>query len=151
MAAHPTDNSQMLTPHMFFRDTAKAIAFYKAAFGAEEDFRLTDPTGKIGHAEITVGDCRLMMCDEHPDFGALSPATVGGSPVWLNLRVADADAFVARAVAAGATLLRPVKQQFYGDRNGTIADPFGYTWSIATKVEEVSPQEMQRRYRAAFA
>ena len=139
-----------VTPHLVFRDTKKAIDFYQRAFGASEDFRLVEPAGRVGHAEITLGEARLMLCDEYPDFGALSPATVGGSPIRLHLYVDDSDAFVAKAAAEGATVLRPVADQFYGDRTGTIADPFGYTWTIATRREEVSPQEMQRRFTALF-
>ena len=101
---------------------------YRAAFGAEEQFRLVEPGGRIGHAEIRIGNSTVMLSDEYPDFGALSPVTVGGSPVKLHLYVEDADALVARAVGAGATLLRPVRDQFYGDRSGMIVDPYGHSW-----------------------
>jgi PhnB protein len=139
-----------LTPYITVKDAAAALDFYRDAFGAVEQFRLTAPEGRIGHAEIRVGGSNLMLSDEWPDFGALSPATIGGSPVKLHLYVADADAVVAGAVAKGATLLRPVADQFYGDRSGMIADPFGHTWFIATQKEVVAPEEMQRRWTGAL-
>ena len=137
--------------YLTVKDAAGAFDFYHAAFGAEELFRLVEPGGKVGHAEIRIGNSTVMLSDEYPDFGALSPATVGGSPVKLHLYVEDADTFVARAVAAGATLLRPVADQFYGDRAGMIADPYGHSWQVATPKEQVSPAEMQRRWAAALA
>src|SRR5262249_4921535 len=123
-----------------------AIAFYAKAFGATERFRLSEPSGRIGHAEIQIGDSVLMLNDEYPDFGAKSPAATGGSPVAFHLRVEDADKAVGRAVKAGATLVRPVQDQFYGDRSGMVACPFGYRWSLAATKEVVSPQEMQKRW-----
>ena len=136
-----------ITPYLIVGDAAAAIAFYIKAFGAEESFRLTDPhSGKIGHADLKVGDAGLMLADEHPDFGALSPATIGGTPVKLHLSVADSDATVARAERAGATVLRPVQDQMHGERSGMIVDPFGHQWFIGTPVAEVSPEEMQARY-----
>ena len=150
MPATPSDARQSVTAHLIARDTAGAIDFYTRAFGARELYRLIEPSGKIGHAELLVGTSRIMICDEYPDFGALSPATIGGSPVKFLLYVDDADAFMRRAVAAGATELRAVKTQFYGDRSGMVLDPFGFTWSIATPVEDVSPAEMQRRFSAAL-
>lgn len=140
-----------VTPHLVARDAAAALAFYVRAFGAVERYRLVEPSGKIGHAEITVGDAVVMVCDEYPDFGAVSPAAYGGSPVKLLIYVDDCDAVVSRAVDAGATLLRPVKDQFHGDRSGMVVDPAGFTWTIATRCEEVSPEEMQRRFTAALA
>ena len=142
---------QALTPYLVVRDAARAIEFYKTAFGATELFRLTEPQGRIGHAELTVRDSLLMLADEYPDFGALSPASVGGSPVSIHLYVDDVDRVVAAATAAGATVLRAVKDEFYGDRSGMIADPFGHKWHLATRKEVVSPQEMQRRWSAMFA
>ena len=140
-----------VTPHLVAQDAAAALAFYVRAFGAVERYRLVEPSGKIGHAEITVGDAVVMVCDEYPDFGAVSPAAFGGSPIKLLIYVDDCDAVVARAVEAGATLLRPVKDQFHGDRSGMVVDPAGFTWTIATRREEVSPDEMQRRFTAALA
>ena len=140
-----------VTPHLVAQDAAAALAFYGRAFGAVERYRLVEPSGKIGHAEITVGDAVVMVCDEYPDFGAVSPAAYGGSPIKLLIYVDDCDAVVSRAVDAGATLLRPVKDQFHGDRSGMVVDPAGFTWTIATRREEVSPEEMQRRFTAALA
>ena len=120
--------STQLTPYLGFKDAARAIEFYVKAFGAKEQFRLAEPSGRIGHAEIKIGEAALMMSDEYPDFGALSAQTLGGCPITLHLYVDDVDAFVDRAVKAGATLLRPVKDEFYGDRAGQLADPFGYKW-----------------------
>lgn len=138
-----------LSPYLVVKGAAAAIDFYRAAFGAVEQFRLTGPDGRIGHAELKLAGATVMLADEWPDFGALSPPSVGGSPVKLHLYVEDCDAVVARAVAAGATLVRPVADQFYGDRSGMVADPFGHSWFVATLKEEVAPQEMQRRWDAA--
>lgn len=138
------------TPYMTVRDAAAALAFYKAAFGAEEMFRLTEPGGRIGHAEFRIGDSPIMLSDEYPDFGALSPAALGGTPIKMMLYVPDCDEAVKRAVAAGATVLRVPADQFYGDRTAMVADPFGHGWYLQTRIEEVSPQEMQRRYTKAM-
>ena len=135
-----------LTPYLIVKGAAAALDFYKEAFGAVEEMRLTDPAGRIGHAEIMIGDSHLMLADEHPEFGALGPATLGGSPVTLHLEVDDADAAADRAVAAGATLLRPVADQFHGNRSGMVADPFGHKWFLSAEIEAVSAEEMQRRY-----
>lgn len=135
-----------ITPYIIVRDAPSALDFYARAFGAEEKFRLTDPAGRIGHAHMEIGDAAFMLADEHPEWGALSPVSIGGTAVSLHLSVADADASAARAVEAGATLLRPVEDQFHGNRSGMVADPFGHKWSISQQTEEVSPEEMQRRY-----
>src|SRR5262249_48213188 len=128
----------------------RAIDFYKKAFGATELMRMADPTsGKIGHAEIKIGDSVIMIADEFPEMDARSPKSLGGSPVGLALYVEDVDAVADRAVAAGATVVRPVKDQFYGDRSGTFTDPFGHKWTVATHKEDVSPEEMHRRMEAA--
>ncbi len=140
-----------VTPHLVAQDAAAALAFYVRAFDAVERYRLVEPSGKIGHAELSIGDAVVMVCDEYPDFGAVSPAAYGGSPIKLLIYVDDCDAVVARAVEAGATLLRPVKDQFHGDRSGMVVDPAGFTWTIATRRDEVSPDEMQRRFTAALA
>ena len=140
-----------LTAYLIVKDAAAAIRFYATAFGAEERFHLTGADGRIGHAELTLAGTNLMLADEWPDFGALSPPSVGGSPVKLHLYVADCDATVARAVEAGATLMRPVVDQFYGDRSGMIVDPFGHSWFVASRKEEVTPEEMQRRWDEALA
>ena len=152
MTVHPVpDPERPLSPYLIVKGAARAIAFYASAFGAKERFRLAEPGGKIGHAELEIGPARFMLADEYPDFGALSPVSVGGTPVSLHLYVADVDATVARALAAGATLLRPLKDEFFGDRVALIADPFGHKWHVASRREEVSPAEMQRRMDAAYA
>jgi PhnB protein len=138
-------------PYIIVRDAASALDFYARAFGAEEKFRLTDPAGPIGHAEIAIGDAIVMLADEHPEWGAVGPVSLGGTPVSLHLSVADADASADRAVAAGATLLRPVEDQFHGNRSGMIADPFGHKWMISQQTETVGPEEMQRRYERLLA
>jgi len=139
-----------LTPYIAVKGAAKAIAFYTKVFGAKEEFRLEDQDKRIGHAEISIGDGRLMLSDEYPDFGALAPASVGGTPVKLHLYVADVDATMKKAQAEGATVLRPAQDQFYGDRSGMIADPFGHQWFLATRKEAVSPNEMQKRFAESF-
>jgi PhnB protein len=152
MSTPPLPSSlQSVTAHLIVNDAAGAIAFYTRAFGARELYRLVEPGGKVGHAELMIGNSRIMICDEYPDFGALGAATIGGSPIKLLVYVDDADAVMRQALAAGATELRPVKNQFHGDRSGMVLDPFGLTWSIATPVEDVSPDEMQRRFSAALA
>lgn len=143
------DGYHTLTPHLVVKDGAAALDFYARAFGAVEVERIQNDKGKVGHAEITIGNSRLMLADEHPEIGALSPSTVGGTPVSFHLYVEDVDAMVARAVAAGATLIRPVADQFYGDRIGGVADPFGHRWFIATHKEDLSREEIDRRAAAA--
>jgi PhnB protein len=140
---------QTLRAHMTVHDAKAALDFYARAFGAVEQFRLTEPgSGRIGHAEVKIGDSLLMMNDEYPSFGAKSPNAIGGSPVAFHVQVPDADKAVERALAAGATLVRPVQDQFYGDRSGMVACPFGYRWSLATPKETVSAAEMQKRWSA---
>jgi len=143
-------HSHPLAPYLIVKGAARAIEHYVEAFGAKEIYRLCEPSGKVGHAELEIGSSRFMLADEYPDWGALSPITVGGSPVSLHLYVDDVDAVVARAVACGATLLRAVKDEFFGDRTGQVVDPFGHKWFLATRKEQVSPEEMQRRMDAAF-
>src|SRR5205085_4429359 len=132
-----------VTPYIIVDGAARAIEFYKQAFGATEIFRMEGPGGRVGHAEIKVGDSHVMLADEHPDMGARGPRSVGGSPVSLLLYVEDVDAVVGRAVEAGAELKRPVANQFYGDRTGGIEDPFGHVWYVATHVEDVPYEELQ--------
>lgn len=141
------DGYHSVTPYLIVKGGAQALEFYARAFGAIERLRI-DAGGKIGHAEITIGDSCVMLADEHPEVEALSPTTVGGTPVSLHLYVEDVDAVVGRAVAAGATLTRPVADQFYGDRVGGITDPFGHRWSIVTHKEDLSGEELQRRAAA---
>lgn len=137
-----------VTPYLIFSGASDAIAFYKKALGAEEIMRMAAPGGRVGHAELQIGDSRIMLADEHPELQALSPKTIGGSPVTLHLYVENVDAAVERAIAAGATLVRPVADQFYGDRTGGIADPFGYRWFIATHKEDLTMDEIRRRAAA---
>ncbi|MGB6876088.1 MAG: VOC family protein [Candidatus Acidiferrales bacterium] len=132
-------------PRLCFKDTRRAIEFYQSVFGAKETMRLVDPDQKIGIAQIQIGNARILLSDEYPEFGAISPETLGGSAVRIKLMVPDVDATAQRALAAGAKMVRPVEDQFYGERAGQIADPFGYTWIIATHKEDVSTEEMQRR------
>jgi PhnB protein len=142
------DGYHSITPYLIVADGAGAIAFYQQAFEAKVRMRLAPPDGKIGHAELRIGDSLIMLADEAPQMGALAPPTVGGSPVGLHLYVEDVDAVVARAVAAGATVTRPVADQFYGDRLGTIEDPFGHRWHVSTHIEDVAPEEIGRRAAA---
>jgi PhnB protein len=140
------DGYQAATPYLIVANAAKAIEFYKQAFGAAETVRMAAPGGKIMHAEIKIRQAPIMLADECPEWDARSPRTLGGSPVGLLLYVEDVDSFVQKATAAGATLVKPVQDQFYGDRTGTLVDPFGHKWTIATHKEDVSPEEMQKRF-----
>jgi PhnB protein len=137
------------TPYLIIKDAAQAIEFYKKAFGATEVVRFPQPDGRIGHAEIKIGDSHIMLADEFPEMGARSPQSIGGTPVSILLYVEDVDAQAKLAVAAGAKVVRPVKDQFYGDRSGSFEDPFGHEWHIATHVEDVAPEEMHKRAAAA--
>lgn len=149
MAVKPVpDGYHTVTAYLHVDDANAAIAFYAQAFGAAEIMRLAMPDGRLGHAEIQVGDTRLMLADEAPDFGIRGPHALGGVSTHFMIYVADADAAVRRAIAAGAKELRPLQDQFYGDRSGTVVDPFGHQWTLATHVEGVSTDEMQRRLDA---
>jgi PhnB protein len=143
------DGYHTVTPYLYVKGAANAIDFYKKAFGAEELMRFPGPDGRIGHAEIRIGDSPIMLADEHPEMNAIGPQTRGGTTVGFAIYVPDVDQRVASAVAAGAKIVRPVQNQFYGDRSGTLTDPFGHTWTIATHVEDVSPAEMERSAKAA--
>lgn len=134
-----------LTPYLCCRDAGAAIDFYKKAFGATELMRMGAPGEKIGHADIQIGDSHLMLADEFPEMGFLSPQSVGGSPVMIHLYVEDADATTARAVAAGAKVVKPVEDQFYGDRGGQLDDPFGHKWYVSTRKEDLSFDEVRER------
>jgi len=138
------------TPYLCVRDARRALEFYAKAFRATETLRLEQPDGRIGHAEIRIGAAQIMLADEFPEMDVRSPQSLGGSPVTIHLYVEDVDAFAARAVAAGASLLRPVEDQFYGDRVARLVDPSGHVWMIATRKEDVSPEEMKRRAAALY-
>lgn len=136
-----------LSPYLVCRNAASALAFYQAAFGAEEIFRMTDPAdGRIGHAELRIAGALVMIADEYPDFGAISPDTLGGTAVTLHLATEDADAAVARAEAAGALVLRPPATQSFGERSAVLLDPYGHRWMLSQNVEALTPEEMQRRW-----
>jgi PhnB protein len=136
------------TPYLIVNGAASAIEFYKKAFKATEVMRFAQPDGKVGHAEILIGDSRIMLADEYPEMGHRSPQSFGGSPVSIHLYVEDVDALASQAVSAGAKVKQPVKDQFYGDRSGTFEDPFGHVWHISTRKEDLSLEEMQKRAAA---
>lgn len=133
-------------PYLRLKRAAEAIEFYKAAFGASELFRLVEPSGRVGHAEIKIGNTTLMLSDEYPELGFVGPESLKGTTFSIHLHVDDADAWIARAIAAGAELARPASDAFYGERSGSVRDPFGHEWLIGHQIEEVSWEEMQRRY-----
>ena len=137
------------TPYLIVTGAAKAIEFYKKAFGAEETMRMAQPDGRIGHAEIKIGDSPIMLADEFPGIGARSPQSLGGSPVSILLYVKDVDAMFTQAIAAAATVQEASSGPIYGDRTGGVTDPFGHVWYIATRKEDVSPEEMKKRAAAA--
>ena len=145
------DGYHTATPYLIVKNGAGAIDFYKKAFGATELFRMAQPDGKIGHAEIKIGDSPIMLADEFPQMGFRSPQSLGGSPVSILLYIKDVDEVARRAVAEGAKEIKAVQNQFYGDRSGTFADPFGHVWTIATHIENVAPEEMKKRAAAAMA
>ena len=141
-----------ITPYLVIKGASQAIEYYKKVFGASEVFRMNTPDGKVAHAELQIGDSRIMVGDENPQMGQghASAATIGSSPVSLYFYIPDVDKVVERAVAAGAKILKPVQDQFYGDRSGFIQDPFGHLWGVATHVEDVAPHELEERARKAM-
>ena len=141
-----------ITPYLIVKGAAQAIDYYKKVFGATEVFRMDQPDGRVGHVELKIGDSHVMLADENPAMGQghASAATIGASPVSLYLYIPDVDRVVDRAIAAGAKLLKPVQDQFYGDRSGFIQDPFGHLWGVATHVEDVSPHELEERAKKAM-
>ena len=146
MAVKPIpEGYHAVTPYLIIKGATAAIDYYKKVFGATERMRMDGPGGTIGHAELVIGDSTIMLADEYPDMGHRSPKTIGGTPVSLVLYIEDVDAVFKRALDAGAKSVRPVENQFYGDRMGTLEDPFGHMWSVATHVEDVAPEEMKRR------
>lgn len=139
------DGYPQVSPYLAVDGASAAIDFYSKVFGATERMRMPAPGGRIGHAELEIGDSIIMLADEHPDMGILGPKAVGGTPVTISVYVNDVDDAFERALEAGATATRPVEDQFYGDRSGQFEDPFGHRWSVATHVEDVSPEEMGKR------
>ena len=135
-----------LFAYLCVNDTAAAIAYYGEVFGAREKFRLTEPGGRIGHAELDFDGATLMLSDEFPEYGILGAKAIGATAVTIHLHVDDADAVIERALKAGATLEIPIQDQFYGERSGSFRDPFGHRWNVGHSIEEVSTDEMQRRY-----
>ena len=149
MAVKPIpDGYEGVTPYLICKNAEAAIEFYKKAFGATELFRIGGP-GMVGHAEMKLGNAIFMLADEFPDMGALSPQTIGGSPVSLYVYVEDVDSFTEKAVAEGLEVVKPVTDQFYGDRSGAFKDPFGHIWGFATHKEDLSPEELSERAKAA--
>lgn len=140
-----------ITPFLVVKNCADAIEFYKKAFDAEERYRMNMPDGKVGHAELKIGDSVLMLADEFPEMKFLSPKSIGGSPVSMYVYVQDVDTMFNNAVTAGGIVLDGVKDQFWGDRHGRLEDPYGHLWSIATHKKDLSPDEMKRAAEAAFA
>jgi PhnB protein len=146
MTAKPIpDGYHSVTPYLIVKGAAAAIEFYKRAFNATEIMRLGGPDGRVGHAEIQIGDSRVMLADEHPEMNALGPQSPGSSGVGFCLYVGNVDATVAQAIAAGAKVQRPLRDQFYGDRSATLEDPYGHVWTVATHIEDVPPDELRRR------
>lgn len=142
------DNYPQLVPYLCVEGASAAIEFYRTVFGATERMRMAEPDGRLGHAELEIGAAVIMLSDEFPDLGVRAPKTIGGTPVTMTLYVEDVDDVFTRAIGAGATALRPVENQFYGDRTGQFEDPFGHRWSVATHVEDVSPEDMAQRAAA---
>ncbi len=151
MAKPIPEGYHSVTPYLIIKGATEAIDFYKKAFGATELFRMPAPGGKIGHAEIKIGDSPIMLADESPEMGYKSPQSLGGSPISIMIYVTDVDTVFKQAIAAGGKEQRPVKDQFYGDRSGTLEDPFGHVWHVATHKEDVSPEEMERRVKSYTA
>ncbi|MPY94848.1 MAG: VOC family protein [Acidimicrobiia bacterium] len=145
------DGYPQVIPSLAVDGAAAAIDFYCSVLGATVRMRMDEPGGKVGHAELQLGDSVIMLADEFPDIGHLGPKSVGGTPVTLNVYVEGVDAVFAKALAAGATSLRPVENQFYGDRSGQFQDPFGHRWNVATHVEDISEEEMATRAEAAMS
>ena len=139
-----------VTPYLVMKNAAAAIEFYKKAFGAVELLRMAAPGGKIGHAEIKIGDSPVMLSDEYPDMGFKGPESLGGTPVSLMIYVDDVDKIFPQAIAAGGKEVRPLQNQFYGDRSGTLTDPFGHVWTISTHVEDIPEEELAKRAEAAM-
>jgi PhnB protein len=145
MANPIPDGYPRVTPYLIVDGAAAAIDFYTSVLGATERMRMDGPDGRVGHAEVAIGDSVIMLADEHPEIDALGPGSRGGTPVSLHVYVEDADSVFERAIGAGAKALRPVEDKFYGDRSGGFEDPFGHRWDVATHVEDIPPEEMSKR------
>jgi PhnB protein len=145
------DGYSTVTPYLFIKGAAAAIEYYKKVFGAQEIMHLPAPGGLVGHAELKIGNSVIMLSDENPQWGTKGPHTLGGSATSLHVYVENVDSVVQKALAEGAQLHRPVKDQFYGDRSGSVVDPFGHLWSIATHIEDVSPEEIEKRMAVAMS
>ncbi|KYF64866.1 VOC family protein [Sorangium cellulosum] len=145
---HPVPEGQTCFPYLSTRNAAEAIGFYERAFGARAASRIEMPDGRLGHAELSIGRARFFLSDEYPDLGAVGPQTLGGTSVSVVVYVEDVDALVAQAAAAGATIERPPQDQPHGDRMAWIRDPYGHRWGVASRIEAVSPEEMQKRLSA---
>lgn len=145
---HIPEGYHSVTPYLIIDGAGRAIDFYRDVFGAVEVMRMPGPDGKVAHAEIRIGDSHIMLADEHPELGQRGPKAFGGTPVSIMIYVEDVDARFNAALTAGATEVRPLEDQFYGDRSGMITDPFGHVWTISTHVEDVAPEEMERRLKA---
>lgn len=139
------DTYPRVTPYLYINGAQAAIDFYTEVFGAGLRMTMPGPDGKVGHAELSIGDSVIMLADEYPDMGARGPKSIGGTPVAIHVYVDDVDATLAKALSAGASTLRPVEDKFYGDRGGEFEDPFGHRWSIASHIEDLTPEEMERR------
>ena len=136
--------------YLRLHDTKAAIEFYARAFGARELFRLVEPSGRVGHAEVKIGPVTIMLSDEYPEYGIQGPRSIGGTSVSIHIHASDVDRLFEQAVAAGATVVRPLQNQFYGECSGTVRDPFGHEWLLGGHIEDVTVEEMQRRYTAMF-
>jgi PhnB protein len=151
MAVKPIpDGYPRVTPYLMVDGASDAIDFYTKVLGAEERVRMPGPDGKLGHAEIAIGDSVIMLADEYPDMGAIGPKTIGGSPVMIMVYVEDVDAVFKKAIGAGANELQALEDKFYGDRSGSFEDPFGHRWTVATHIEDVPPEEMEERSAKAM-
>ena len=147
--ASPTEIKEVF-PYLRVKGAQAAIEFYSKAFGAQEQFRLTEPSGRVGHAQLTLGGITLMLSDEYPEHGIVGPESIGGTGSAIHLHVTNADAVAARAVEAGATMVHELTDQFYGERSCTVRDPFGHEWLLGHEIEKVTPEEMQRRFNSMF-
>jgi PhnB protein len=151
MAQPIPDDYPRVTPYLYVDGAGAAIDFYCSVLGAKERMRMAGPDGRVGHAELELGDSMIMLSDQNPDMDVRGPRAIGGTPMSLHVYVEDADGVIDRATQAGAKVLRPVEDQFYGDRSGQFEDPFGHRWNVATHVEDVPPEEMEKRAAAAMA